>query len=282
LTENSKSPKKAVYEGWLDPGTPSRTILLQLLAVRIQPAQLRAAIEEAVVSWRGDVKTIDRWYDGKSPKAANAWCLGEGLRVMNFPGACGLAVLDWFDHRSDVAGILGCCDETMIRKHATLLLELVAKFEISSYFSPYDLLPADHEVLNGKADDWLLRLVADTGVFKQIRATFNCKEEAELLNARYDVRQLWMLPEDLSESIRRATAIWFSAESPSKRQEAVEKLPLLLAAAYKVGVTKRSPTLDKKTRDFTVSLLVSHWIWTISSQAIVLEGIGRRDSLVHP
>jgi hypothetical protein len=122
--------------------------------------------------------TVRRWCEGSQPKQ-HGWRLGEALRqppAVN--GWSGLLSLFLFGLWKDFVGVLGSCNPDALRSHSELLVQMLLLADNATYVSPYDIIPFDHEVLNGGADEFRLRQIADQQTFEGISAHLNFGQEA--------------------------------------------------------------------------------------------------------
>jgi hypothetical protein len=160
-----------------------------------------------------ELKNAERWRESR-PVARNAWLIGEALRYSNeevprlMRGAGGLMALYWFRHLADLVGVLGSCNPRDLTRHEDHLMALLGTIKATEQTSRYDVLPVGHAVLNGNADAWLLRLIADSGILTAERPE-NFEIEADRLNDRDLALGVWTLPDDVNAILDAGAKKWF-------------------------------------------------------------------------
>lgn len=219
---------------------------------------LQSALDQN--GWDGDKRNISKWFDGSRPHAENAWAIGEALRACDLQGASGFASMWTFDYPGEAAAILGMCDKENVLAHGGGLIAMVASAPLLSYRSPYDVLPRDHRILNGDADDWNLRQLADAEIVRAISKDY--RAEADLLNSRFLCRRVWQINEELLSVLNAGAYRWFA----SKGGEA-PTLPDGLRAAYYIGAAPPA-SVPHAERHFAVQNLLVSWLAQIRQPTV--------------
>jgi hypothetical protein len=268
----ASSPKRAAKSGRQKRAPISRSsegaaeqtpgqLFLKLIAKKHShsDSDIANAVTKLFPGWSGGGKAISRWREKDNPRSPAAFMLGEALRKLGYSWFSGLAGLNYFGHSADFAAVLGSCNPAVLR-YMHLLFPLLQMYDDLRHISVFDVLPDDHTILNGKADDFLLRHVSDTLAYGT-PISQNFDDEAELLNARYIARRIWSFEDDFIKCVNSGFETWNEKCNGTARDiEYGRNLPPPLNAAYEVGRATLTPQLSREARDFAVRSIILLWL----------------------
>lgn len=207
-----------------------------------------------------ELKNAKRWLTGR-PESRNAWLIGEALRHRDenlqalIKWSSGLLALYWFGHLDDFIGVLACCEMGELMKFEPRFMAMLRAMRATSLSSPYDALPFNHSIFTQDADEFSLRLIADTKIV-QIPVDLSFEKEARILNDRRMASSIWELPDDLYTTIRDGAKRWFNETNHESMIERADSRPLKLA--YSIS---RSNIDDDDALDLAIDLL-TQWFYT--------------------
>ena len=176
----------------------------------------------------------------------------------------GLLALRIFERKEDFVGVIGCYDTAALSANEPLALALFQTLKNVVYASPYDLLPPNHDALNGQADEFMLRQIADTLVYPGISTSANFSSEAIRLNDRFIARGVWRMTDEFHDAVDIAARMWFEGfVAPGKWSASAHILPHQISIRTAYAVCRSN--LDAEAKDFLVTDLLTRYFYEVAN-----------------